>query len=218
MNKKIIFSICLVLAMIAGNTMAQTTATTQIPVKIGYCNPEYILTNLPEAKTIENELGVYEKQLQAQLDTKIADFKRKYEDFQRIVQDPAVPPSVKEDKEKELLQMEQSIKDYEEKAQQDLQYKQMQLLQPLLEKIQKSIDKVAESNGYTYILNVYSDNSGSAIILYARYKTDDISLLVLKDMGVVPPATPATGGTTGGTAAPAPTHSGTAPRPMAPTK
>ena len=218
MNKKIFFAICLVLAMVASNTMAQTTA--QLPVKIGYCNPEYILTALPEAKQIENELSVYEKQLQAQLDTKIADFKRKYEDFQRIVQDPAVPVSIKEDKEKELLQMEQSIKDYEEKAQQDLQVKQMQLLQPLLEKIQKSIDKVAETNGYTYILNVYSDNSGSAIILYARYKTDDISNLVLKDMGVTPPA-PTTGSTTGGTTGTGGTTTGTggtAPCPMAPTK
>lgn len=216
MNKKIFFAICLVLAMLAGNTMAQTPAA-QMPVKIGYCNPEYILSLLPEARVIERELETYEKQLQAQLDTKIADFKRKYEEFERIAQDPSVPVSIKEDKERELLQMEQSIKEYEQKAQQDLEMKQMQLLQPVLEKIQKSIDKVAETNGYTYIFNTHSEMSGSAIILYARYKTDDISNLILKDMGVTPP-TPGTTGTgtnTGSAPAPAPATPG---KPMAPVR
>ena len=186
-----------IVLMTGFNTFAQTT-----PTKIGYTNLEYILSLLPDAKRIESELQTYEKQLKAQMDSKVAEFEKKYQDYDKASKSGLMGDAVKADKEKELTTLQTSIKEFEESAQSSLQKKQVALLEPVLEKIQKSIEKVAAANGYTYILSTHADYGGSAIILYAKNKDEEISNLVLKDLGVTPPADkPAV--TTPGTTTPA---------------
>ncbi|MBC7450969.1 MAG: OmpH family outer membrane protein [Cytophagales bacterium] len=182
-------------ALFIQSVSAQTSG-----LKIGSANVEFILSNLPETKQIENDLKTYEKQLNTQLESKYAEYQRKLEEYQKGVSSGLMPDAVKADKEKELLAMQQSIQDFEKSAQDDMQRKQMTMLEPVLEKVQASIDKVAAANGYTYIFSTHADFGGSAIILYSRNKDqDDISTLVLKDMGVTLPApgTTTTGATTG---------------------
>ncbi len=200
MKNKLI--VLLTIALMTGfSAFAQTT-----PTKIGYTNLEYILSLLPDAKRIESELQTYEKQLKSQMDSKVAEFEKKYQDYEKGKSSGLMSDVVRSDKEKELTNLQSSIKEFEETAQSSLQKKQVSLLEPVLDKIQKSIEKVAAANGFTYILSTHADYGGSAIILYAKNKDEDISNLVLKDLGVTPPAT-ATGTTTGTT--PAKTTTGT---------
>mgnify|MGYP000105384482 CR=1 FL=1 len=170
------------------------------PQKIGTANVEYILSNLPEMKKLESDIQEYEKQLKAQLDSKVADYQRKSDEYQRGVESNMLLPSIRADKEKELMSMQQSIQDFEKTAQEDLQSKYLSMLEPITAKVQSSIDKVAAANNYTYIISTYIQYSGDKIILYSKSSTaNDISLLVLKDLGVtVPPA----GSTTPTTTAP----------------
>lgn len=188
MKTKLILIFALILSS-GFNSFAQTP-------KIGYTNLEYILGLLPDAKRIESELQIYEKQLKGQMDSKIAEFEKKYAEYEKGRTSGLMSDVVKTDKEKELTNLQNSIKDFEETAQSSLQKKQVSLLEPVLAKIQKSIEKVAAANNYTYILSTHADYGGSAIILYSKNKEEDISNLVLKDLGVTPPvptAAPATG-------------------------
>jgi outer membrane protein len=171
-------------------------------LKIGYADPNYIMENLPDTKRIQSELQVYQKQLDNQLQAKY----KEYQDKAAALQQGGsmMAASVKEDKMKELAFLEQSIKDFEEKAQEDLQKKQMILVDPLLEKIQKAIDAVAEEHGYTYIFSAAAQYGGSSVILFAKNKNENISDLVLKKMGVTPPVQ-----NTGGTTTPTNTNTGT---------
>jgi outer membrane protein len=163
-------------------------ASAQTGIKIGYTNLEYILSLLPEAKQIESELQTYEKQLKSQMDSKVGEYEKKLQDYQKGISSGLMSDVVRQDKEKELINLQNSIKDFEESAQASLQKKQVTLLEPVLDKIQKAIEKVAAANNYTYILSTHADYAGSAIILYAKNKDEDISNLVLKDLGVTPPA------------------------------
>lgn len=103
-------------------------------------------------------------------------------------------PVVREDKEKELTNLQNSIQEFQRSADQSLQQKQQALLKPALDKLQKNIDAVAEENGYTYVLN----SDGASPVLLHGPKEGDISDLVLKKMGITPgaaaapKATPAT--------------------------
>lgn len=162
-----------------------------IPQKIGIVDVEYIINKHPETKKIEADIQAYEDQLRKQLESKYSDYQLKLEEYKKGAS--VLPASVKADKEKELISMQQSMQEFEKTAQEDLQSKSITMLDPLLNKIQLSIDKVAAANGYTYIISTHTDSGGSAIILYARNKTEnDISNLVLKDMGVtIPPPTTA---------------------------
>jgi outer membrane protein len=154
-------------------------------LKIGYADPNYIMENLPDTKKIQAELQIYEKQLQNQLQAKYKDYQEKGAALEQG--GSMMAPSVKEDKVKELAYLEQSIKDFEQKAQEDLQKKQMVLVDPLLDKIQKAIDAVAEEHAYTYIFSTAAQYGGSSIILFTKNKNENISDLVLKKMGVTPP-------------------------------
>jgi outer membrane protein len=178
MKNKIII---LLLSLFAG-----LTASAQAQhLKIGYADPNYIMENLPETKKIQAELQIYEKQLQSQLQAKY----KEYQDKGAALEQGGsmMAPSVKEDKVKELAYLEQSIKDFEQKAQEDLQKKQMVLVDPLLDKIQKAIDAIAEEHGYTYIFSTAAQYGGSSIILFTKNKNENISDLVLKKLGVTPP-------------------------------
>lgn len=157
-------------------------------IKIGYTNAEYILSNMPEAKQIEAELKDYEQQLSTQLESKAKDFQTKVQEYQRTMEN--MIPEVRADKERELSSLQQSIQKFEQDAQSSMQRKQAELLQPAFDKIQKAIDEVAKANGYTHVFNSGQPEVGLNILLYAR-EEDNISNLVLNQLGIEPPPPPA---------------------------
>ena len=160
-------------------------------LKIGYTSAEYILSNMPVAKQIEADLKDYEQQLTAQLESKSKDLEAKNQEYQRTAEN--MIPEVRADKERELQSLYQSIQKFQQDAQVSLQRKQNELLQPALDEIQKAIEEVAKANGYTHIFNPGQPEVGLTILLYARDE-DNISDLVLKQLGIEPPPPPAEGG------------------------
>jgi len=174
------------LALIAAVFTLTTTsaALAQAPLKIGYTSVEYVLSQMPESKQIESDLKAYSSQLEAQLKSKYADYQTKAEAYQKGAS--TMTEVVRADKEKELTGLQSSIQEFQRSADQSLQQKQQTLLKPALDKLQKTIDAVAEENGYTYVLN----SDGASPVLLHGPKEGDISDLVLKKMGVTPGAAP----------------------------
>lgn len=187
--KRIVFAALMVAASFTASS-AQDGGTA-IP-KIAYTNADAILAALPEAKTIESELKTYEKQLSDQMKAKQGEYQKKVQDLQANA--ASMIPAVLEDKKQELATLEQSIYKFEQDAQQSLQQKQSSLLQPVYEKIQNGINKVAKEKGFTYVFS--SEASGFPILLYAAEEFN-ITNLIIKELGGTVPA-PATG-TTGAT-------------------
>ena len=196
MNLVKIFRLTLAAALLTSGTLAATSAQAQAPLKIGYTDVQYVLSQMPESKQIESELKTYNDQLAAQLKSKSSEFETKVKDYQQ--KSGTMTEVVKADTEKELQRLQQSIQEFQRTAEQSLQQKQQTLLKPALDKLQKNIDLVADENGFTYVFN--SDGGGSPLLLHAP-KEGNISDLVLKKMGITPgaastiksgPASPAT--------------------------
>ena len=162
------------LCLVAVTTNAQSTS-----LKIGYTNVDYILSKLPEAKQIESELKTHEEQLGAQLQAKMKEFEEKYKTFMETQE--TLTPVVRNDKQNELQTLQTNIQKFQQEAEKSLQQKQVELLKPAYEKIQNSIDQVAKENGFTHIFS--NDAGGVPILLYAT-EQDDISNLVLANLGV----------------------------------
>jgi len=160
--------------------MAQTE--TNAPQKIGHADWEYIFSQLPEAKQIENELKTHESQLQNQLNAKGNEYKTKAAAYQGM---PATTPdAIRKDKENELAQLQESIQKFQQDAQASMQKKQADLMQPIFAKVGKAIEEVAKENGYSYILTPQVVGGGD-VILYTDEK-NNISNLVLKKLGITP--------------------------------
>ncbi|WP_253805672.1 OmpH family outer membrane protein [Hymenobacter taeanensis] len=179
MNK---FRVALAVAALTFTTATASMAQTAAPLKIGYTSVEYVLSQMPESKQIESQLKDYSTQLKNQLDAKAAEFRTKGEAYQKGA--ATMTDVVRTDKERELQNMQQSIQEFQQNAENSLQQKQQALLKPALDKLQKNIDAVAEENGFTYILN----SDGASPVLLHGPKEGDVSDLILKKMGITPGA------------------------------
>lgn len=172
----------LALAAVVLTFATATSALAQAPLKIGYTSVSYVLAQMPESKQIESQLKTYSGQLEAQLKTKYTEYQTKGEAYQKGA--ATMTDVVRADKEKELQNLQQSIQEFQRNADQSLQQRQQTLLKPALDKLQKAIDDVAKENGYTYVLN----SDGDSPVLLHGPEDGNISDIVLKKMGITPPA------------------------------
>jgi outer membrane protein len=192
MKNKFLLAMSLVFGLAAMPLKAQ--------VKIGFINADYILSQMPEAKQVEEDLKNTQKQYETLYQSKVKDFQDKLAVFEKLA--PNTSDVIKQDKEKELQNLQTSIQEFQQNSQSSLQKKQAQLLQPLLKKIEENMHAVANENAFTYVFN-YDAGMGTAPILL-HYPTDaNMSDLVLKKMGITPkPPVAATPATTAPAAAP----------------
>jgi outer membrane protein len=159
-------------------------------VKIGFINADYILSQMPEAKQVEEDLKNTQKQYETLYQGKVKDFQDKLAAFEKLNADPKTADIIKQDKE-ELQNLQTSIQEFQQNSQSSLQKKQAQLLQPLLKKVEENMHAVAAENAYTYVFN-YDAGMGTAPILLHYPADANMSDLVLKKMGITPkPAAPA---------------------------
>ncbi|UOR04370.1 OmpH family outer membrane protein [Hymenobacter aerilatus] len=172
----------LALAAVVLTVATATSALAQAPLKIGYTSVSYVLAQMPESKQIESQLKTYSGQLEAQLKTKYTEYQTKGEAYQKGAS--TMSDVVRADKEKELQNIQQSIQEFQRNADQSLQQRQQTLLKPALDKLQKAIDDVAKEQGYTYVLN----SDGDSPVLLHGPEDGNISDIVLKKMGITPPA------------------------------
>ena len=154
-------------------------------VKIGFINADYILSQMPEAKQVEEDLKNTQKQYETLYQGKVKDFQDKLAAFEKLNADPKTADIIKQDKEKELQNLQTSIQEFQQNSQSSLQKKQAQLLQPLLKKVEENMHAVAAENAYTYVFN-YDAGMGTAPILLHYPADANMSDLVLKKMGITP--------------------------------
>ncbi|MGB3618064.1 MAG: OmpH family outer membrane protein [Catalinimonas sp.] len=174
----------LTLILLACLGMTQVAAA-QDAKKFGYTNVNYILSVMPESRQIESELSSFSKQLENQLQAKARDFEdqvRQYEQGRSTMTD-----ETRQQREQTLQRQQQEIQEFQQSAEGQLQERQVKLLQPVTEKISKAIEDVALENGYTYIFNSDAGLGTTQILLYAP-EQDNVTDIVLKKLGVEPPA------------------------------
>ncbi len=154
----------------------------QKPLRIGYTNLELVLSYLPEAQQVEQQLRTYEKKVIEQLNIKQSYLQTKIEEYTELKQTGKLTPAQEEERRKELMRLDEEIKRFQEESEQNYLKKKAELLQPIVEKLQKAIDELAAAEGYDYILN-NSNSTGVAFILHGP-KGDDVTERLLKRLGV----------------------------------
>jgi len=146
----------------------------QNPQKIGYVDLQSLLPLMPGIDSIKIKLQKYQQTLSDKMDAMRAEFDNKYLEFQN--NSATMSDLIKQTTKKELDDLQARIGAFEQQANQDLQAKQGELVQPFIEKAKNAVAEVAKENKYTYILMqdalVYTD------------PTDDILPLVKKKLGI----------------------------------
>lgn len=226
MKKNLVMAFAAALLLGGFNAQAQaptatptTTAATAGPLKLGYTNIDYVLSLTPEAKDIQNQLTIQRTQTENELKRMQKELEDKYGAYEKGASQ--MTDVIRKDRETELQSLQARIQEFGQTSQQSLQSKYQQLVNPVVQKIQKAIDAVAKENGYQYVFNLDAGANTIPILLVAP-EENNITEPVLRKMGIDPakaaaanrPA--ATGGSTTTTTRPAAPATGTAAAPKKP--
>ncbi|MFZ4521328.1 MAG: OmpH family outer membrane protein [Bacteroidales bacterium] len=162
-----------IVALIIGCSFASQA---QNSVKIGYIDFNTLLAAMPGIDSVKIKLQSYQKTLTDQMDAMKAEFENKYQDYQS--QAASMSDLIKQTKEKELSDLQGRIDAFQQKASQDLQAKQQELVAPYIDKAKIAIKEVAKENKFTYILNAIED-----VVIY-KDEADDVMALVKKKLSI----------------------------------
>jgi outer membrane protein len=180
--KKQVMALMAVLAVACTPLFAQTTTSATAPTKIGYTNVDFVLGKLPESKKIQNELEITKAQLDKALSDKYKEFQEKLDNYNKNA--GSMADVLRTDKEKELQNLQSSIQELQRNSETSLQNKYQQLIEPVLAKINTAIQEVGKANNYLYILNSDAGANTTPILLYVGSEDNNVTDLVLKQLGV----------------------------------
>jgi outer membrane protein len=135
----------------------------QAQVKIAHVNTAEILDAMPDKAKAEKDLEKYYGELQSQLQTMAQEYQTKMQDYE--ANQATMSNLVKQSKEKEIIDIQNRIQQFQANAESEFESKRAELLKPILDKIQTAINAVGKEKGYTYMLDLAT---GAAV-----YVSDD---------------------------------------------
>ena len=139
-------------------TMGVSFGVNAQSVKIGHVDSAAIMEMLPERAKLEQDLQTYAAELQTEIQAMYAEYQNKVQDYQ--ANEATMSNLIRQSKQKEILDLETRIREFEASADAALQNKQMELINPLIEKVQNAVNAVGQEQGFTYIL----DKSVGAVV------------------------------------------------------
>ena len=165
--KKIRISLIALLLVFSFSTFAQS--------KVAHINTTELVASMPEMNDAKTELEKLAKTYETDIQTMAAELQSKVKQY-----DSEAAAQTDEENAKRLQEvqgMEQSIRQYQAQAQQELQKKEFDLLKPITEKAQAAISKVADAMGFDYVLD---STQGQGVIIA---NGADLMIEVKKELG-----------------------------------
>lgn len=141
--------------------------------KYGHLNYGNLLSMMPEVQAANSTLETYREGLIAKGEAMAKEFQTDYGQFVASVQAGELSPVQQQQQQEALEKKQQEIASYEQLVAQQVQAKRAELLEPIMQKLEKAIADVAQENGYVMVF----DTSVFNAILFAQ-DTDDIMPLV----------------------------------------
>ncbi len=134
-----------------------------------YVDTQYILDNIPEYKSAQQQLDQLSVSWQKEVETKYAFIDKLYKDFQ--AEQILLTDEMKRKRESEIVAKEKEAKEFQKQKfgyEGELFKKKQELVKPIQDKIYNAIKKMATEQSYAAVF----DKSSDLIMLYANSKFD----------------------------------------------
>ncbi len=170
--KRLIGLLTLVMIILFGqNATAQN-------FKFGHINSEELFSLMPERDTIISQMQALQTELQNTLEILQVEYNNKLNDYTNEAD--KLSDLVRQTKEEELMSLSQRIQNFQQNADSQLQQRQVQLMQPVIDKAENAINEVAREGGFTYVF----DLSRGPIIYFDESKSENILNKVKAKLGI----------------------------------
>lgn len=168
--KKLSVLILIAVLFFSSNTFAQN-------FKFGHIDASQLIQVMPDREKAKTTLQTYAKQLEDQLGEMQKELQSKQQDY--VAQKDTIGDLIRQMKEEELQSLYQRVQTFQQTAQQDLQKKESDLMQPIIEKARNAIKEVATENKFTYIFD-----TSAGVLLYWSPDSKDVMSLVKKKLEI----------------------------------
>lgn len=165
------------LTLIVAATMVASTTFGQ---KFAYINSQELIFTMPEIDSVDSKLALLEKDFVDILETIQVEFNNKLNDYQK--NSATYTDAIRQMKEQELTEIQERYNQYQQQASQDMQNQQALLMQPVYEKANNAIQKVAKANGFAAVF----DLAAGPMVYYDETLMTNLMPLVYTELGIDP--------------------------------
>ena len=163
---KVLLGLCLLLP-----------ASVSFGQKYCYINTEYILENIPDYKSAQQQLDQISVQWQKEIEARYSVIDKLYKDYQ--AEQILLTEDMRKKREAEITAKEKEVKDLQKQRfgyEGDLFKKKQEIVKPIQDKIYNAVKKLATDQSYAVVF----DKSGELTILYANPKYDKSDEILLQ--------------------------------------
>jgi outer membrane protein len=152
-------------------------------LRIGVVDANLILAEMPELMNVSDQLEGFATRKRrefAQLET---DFIRAREEFEQKV--AVISETARQNEQERLAEKARRIQQFQVEYQEELLERQEALIQPLRNRITRTIDEISKELGLSYVINRMVNN-GDVVVLYVsdEMKQYDITDRVKQRLGI----------------------------------
>ena len=145
--------------------------------KFGHIDLQALVQLMPERTSAETSFNSFQAELEDVLGEMQTNYQQKLKELEQLGENAS---EVKRNaKISELQDIQQRIQNYHVTANQQLQQKQAELLQPVFDKAENAIQEVAKEQGLLYVFDI-----GTKVVLYMSNQSIDILPMVKKKLGL----------------------------------
>lgn len=119
--------------------------------KIGYVNFQEIVYLTSDADAARAQLAASQAEAQETFQSMVDEYQGKASQYQQ--KSATWTPAIKESKEKELVEIQNRIQEFQQTIQQELDQQQSALMAPIIEKVRAELERIAKAEGVTVVLD-----------------------------------------------------------------
>ena len=134
--------------------MAFVSAAAFAQPKFAHVNFTELYQLMPEADEARATMTAASNEAQETYQAMMDEFQTKYSQYQQKAS--TWTATIRESKEKELSDMQARIQEFSQNVQQELAAQEQQLMAPLYQKAQDTVNKLAKDGGYIYVFEASS--------------------------------------------------------------
>lgn len=135
--------------------------------KFAYVNFSELVQLCPEADAARATIAASSKEAQETYAAMVEEFNTKYSTYQSKVS--TWTDAIRTSKEKELTEIQQRIQEFQQSVDSELQVQQRQLMAPIYEKANTTVQDLAKKGGYVFVFDV------STLLYYDESQSTDLT-------------------------------------------
>ncbi len=156
---------------------ATAVAFAEAQQKIGYIDWQFVASQMPDMQHVNQQIETLFKTKEQERQKRIEALQAKSQKYSKEATEQT--QAINRQRSEELQALQQKIRLEDEKTAREVQEKKKDLMQPLINKLQKVIDAIAEEEGYDIVLD-------SQAVLYFKNRADDLAPKAMKRLGIKP--------------------------------